>query len=85
MFDSEKLHSLTMEQGIVLSIMTGIGLAPVGKVIEDVERRLERTVQSREFLNKEFIKELQALYFADFTKLMVPTPLVEAPKIIIGK
>ena len=69
------MQQLTDEQAIVLSVCTGcILIQPFRHVVEDVERRLGRSVSRMEFMQPEFQEEIRELYRADLMKMVVVKP-----------
>ena len=71
-----ELPQLTTDQAVVLTIITGSVLIPMGKVLQDISERLERDVSPLELSDPEFVGELQDLYRPDFLKLVVTQPSI---------
>lgn len=63
---------LTIEQAIILTVITGSVLTPMINVLEDISRRLGRKVMAEEFKNPEFIKNVQMLYMDEFLMIVAP-------------
>lgn len=66
------LPRLTMDQAVVLSVMTGCVLTPMKNVLSDISERLGRPVVAAEFSNPNFIESLKNLYQDDFMTIINP-------------
>lgn len=67
-----QLPQLTMDQAIVLSVITGCVLTPMSNVLKDISERLGRKVTAEEFKSAEFIEEVKDLYREDLMKIIRP-------------
>lgn len=64
------MKALTLEQAVVLTVMTGSLLVKPHIFRQEIAKKLGREINSIEFANDKFVKDMQALYQDDYTKML---------------
>lgn len=63
------VRQLTVTQAVLLTLFTGVMLAPHKEFLKAIETKLHRTVNPVEFTNDEFIKEVQDLFHDEWVHM----------------